>query len=151
MAYRKDGSGSSNWDKFLDGTKTSISASINFTTPGSQNRFYALTTTAGNSVNAALADLIICENAALSDDDIAALASGVSARRYAQDADYLFEFNHGTGDEIGLDGSVLTESGTVTNEESPMLSVAAPMLVNFNAGGGAPAATPKFLTLLGVG
>lgn len=75
VAYRKAASGASAWDKFLDGVKTQISASINFTTPNTTSFITFSATSNLNRLNGQLAEMIIILGA-LSDADIAALAQG---------------------------------------------------------------------------
>lgn len=83
IAYRKDNSGASAWDKFLDGSKTSISASINFTTSIGSSSGNEVTWFAANGGStpvaecaASLAEFGFLWHTALSDSDIANLANG---------------------------------------------------------------------------
>jgi hypothetical protein len=83
VAYRKSATGSSSWDKFLDGVKTEISSSIDFTLPPVSS-FYAL-----NANNAlalcycGLADVALY-NTALADTEIQSLAAGAHPSSLAE-------------------------------------------------------------------
>lgn len=77
IAYRKGGSGSSTWDKFLDGTKTSINSSINFTLGTHSQMVIGAAHDGAAPSNACFAEVIIVP-AALSDADLLALANGAS-------------------------------------------------------------------------
>jgi len=75
VAYRKSAAGSSSWDKFLDGAKTTINSSIAFSLPP-VNTFY--TFNADNFLapcECSLADLVLY-NSALSDTEVQSLALG---------------------------------------------------------------------------
>jgi hypothetical protein len=76
IAYRKAAAGASAWDKFLDGAKTPISASINFSLPPVTS-FYTLNADNGLALcHCSLADVAVYSSA-LSDADIANLAKGL--------------------------------------------------------------------------
>lgn len=78
ICYRKAASGASAWDKFLDGVKTQINASIDFSLPYS-DRIWTFTYVGGaSSVNGALAWLAVWDTA-LTDAEIIALAEGGNA------------------------------------------------------------------------
>ena len=75
IAYRKSASGSSSWDRFLDGVKTNINPSINFTLPA-VGSFYAFNSAAGSTLcNCSLADIALY-NTALADTEVQSLAQG---------------------------------------------------------------------------
>jgi hypothetical protein len=75
VAYRKSASGSSAWDKFLDGVDTGISSAIDFTLPPVSS-FYALNAVNGLALcYCGLADLALY-NSSLSNAEIASLAAG---------------------------------------------------------------------------
>lgn len=86
IAYRKAASGAAEWAKYLDGTKTVINASISFSLSGAAHNHFKLgastsTGTAGDFANIELAEFAVWTSA-VSDDDIAAMADGVSPLFY---------------------------------------------------------------------
>ena len=75
IAYRKSASGSSSWDRFLDGVKTNMNPSINFTLPAASGT-YAFNSGGGGSLcQCSLADIVLYSSA-LADTDIQSLAQG---------------------------------------------------------------------------
>jgi outer membrane protein assembly factor BamB len=75
IAYRKSGSGSSSWDKYLDGVKTNINPSINFTLPATAG-FSAFNAASGGApCRCSLGDVVLYATS-LSDAEIQSLASG---------------------------------------------------------------------------
>lgn len=76
IVYRKTGSGAGAWDKFLDGTKTTINASISFTIIGASGGVFVFTS--GNPLAGALAEVAVWQSA-LTDGNITSLAAGVRA------------------------------------------------------------------------
>lgn len=82
VAWRRAGSGASEWAKFLDGTKTVINASLNFSLPSGANTRISVFNHSMPNVFAFpfggdLMDVIV-ERRAISDGDIAAMAAGAS-------------------------------------------------------------------------
>jgi hypothetical protein len=73
IAYRKSAAGAAAWDKFVDGVKTPINASINFTF-GALTRFYAFNIENLAPANCSLMDVVIYDTAR-PDSEIANLAS----------------------------------------------------------------------------
>jgi len=78
ICYRKDASAASAWNKFLDGTKTQISASIDFTlpTPATDGFIVGDSGGGGDPVDGKFADTVVWD-VALTDEQIAALAKGI--------------------------------------------------------------------------
>jgi len=75
IAYRKSASGSSSWDRFLDGVKTNINPSINFTLPAVSG-FYAFNDAIEQALcYCSLADIALYSSA-LADTEIQSLAQG---------------------------------------------------------------------------
>src|SRR5262249_51822692 len=74
IAYRKSAAGASAGDKFVDGVKTPINASINFS-PGAMTRFYAFNIENLAPANCSLSDIVIYDTAR-PDSEIANLAAG---------------------------------------------------------------------------
>ncbi len=75
IAYRKSAAGSSSWDKFVDGVKTTVNASINFSLP-SASSFYAFNASVGGALcHCSLADIALF-NSSLLDSEIQSLAQG---------------------------------------------------------------------------
>jgi hypothetical protein len=75
VAYRKNASGSSEWDRFLDGVKTEINASINFTLPTVGSFYVFNADNNGALCHCSLTDIALY-NTALLDTDIQILAQG---------------------------------------------------------------------------
>jgi len=75
IAYRKSASGTSSWDRFLDGVKTNINPAINFSLASTAS-FYAFNNSSGQALcYCSLADIALY-NSALADTDIQSLAQG---------------------------------------------------------------------------
>lgn len=92
IAYRKQ-SGTAEWAKYLDGSKTVINASISFSISGAAQNFFFLgassaTGTPGDYANIELADFGVWTSA-VSDADIARMAAGFSAKFFKPN--YLWE------------------------------------------------------------
>lgn len=81
VAYRKSASGASEWAYFLDGTKTVINASINFTLPTGTDRLCMGSAGGSNHCACELADVATWDSS-VSDADMAAMAKGFSSRFY---------------------------------------------------------------------
>ena len=74
IAYRKSAAGASAWDKFVDGVKTPINGSLNFTL-GTMTRFYAFNIENLAPCNCSLSDVVIYDTSR-PDQEIANLAAG---------------------------------------------------------------------------
>lgn len=126
VAYRKGSSGASTWDKFLDGSKTEISASIDFTLPGSLNRmtFFAVQSSAGlivNEANAALQEMATW-TVALTDDRIAALAKGFSPHFFrSSGTDYYPFIGRATAEPNLWRGGGATVTNVIQADHSRMI------------------------------
>ncbi len=75
IAYRKSAPGGSSWDKFLDGVKTEVSASINFTLPPVLSLYALNADNAQALCYCGLADVALYSSA-LADTEIQSLAGG---------------------------------------------------------------------------
>jgi len=135
LAYRKAASGASEWAYFLDGVKTVISASINFTLPGTLSQivlfesFSGTTPTVGNQINAALADVAFF-TVSLSDERIAALADAYAVRGLGIRPAAHWELIGRYSPELDVWGNGnLTVRGTVSVTDHPRIiyPVAQPM------------------------
>ena len=119
IVFRKTGSGAGAWDRFLDGVKTTINASISFTingtTGGPSGAFVP-----SNPFNGALAEIAVWM-AALSDGDIATLSVGVRADTIGTPAVY-WRLNGASGDgeldQIGLAHNLVL-TGTLPSVAHP--------------------------------
>lgn len=129
LAYRKgalNGGGTTTWDKFLDGTKTSIDAAADFRLPATLAAFMALTAAAGAtptfsaSPNGKIGPLGIWD-VALADSHIAALARRVPIHRvYSASRVAHYEMG-GRSPEPNLVGSGggLTNTGCTAADHAP--------------------------------
>lgn len=158
LAYRKGASGASTWDKFLDGTKTAISASIDFTLPSTLNDFTVLGAAAGttptfaNSPNGKIGPVAIW-NVSLSDDEVASLARRQSASRIRPGSQVAYFEMLGRSPEPELSGAALALTNTdCTVADHPPLAPAFGFLGGWQGGfTAAAAAVKRFLSLLNVG
>lgn len=82
IVYRKNASGASVWDKFVDGSKTQISASIDFTLPSTVDRFIVGGAVGGASLYNGTLDEIGWWDTNLSDAEITWLYNGGAGRSY---------------------------------------------------------------------
>ena len=111
IAYRKDASGASAWNYFLDGTKTQISASINFTISSALTRvFVGAQVGAGFPCACDIADLGTW-NTSVDDASIAAMAKGYTGMFFSPTFfwDFVGKNSPETARRGGLD---LTLTGT---------------------------------------
>lgn len=74
VAYRYNGT---TWDKFLDGAKTSISASISFTMPATQNALYLGSSAASSNYYSGSLARYYMSSSALTDGQISAMAGSI--------------------------------------------------------------------------
>jgi len=109
VAYRKAASGASAWDKFLDGSKTSINASITFTLAATDTTQYWARTAGGTACACSLAEFAIW-GAALTDAAIAQLAVDAKPSEYPTPWQYVPLFNSSTA----VNGNAVSEVGTPT-------------------------------------
>lgn len=86
--YKKAASGTAEYAKWIDGSKTVIDASATTTLTGLKTRFYALSAGGVGYVNASMADLAIWEGNVPSDDQITMMSKGLSAAAF--DATYFW-------------------------------------------------------------
>jgi hypothetical protein len=84
VAYRKNAFGASSWDKFLDGNKTQINASIDFTLPSTLDRFVVGAAVGPTSYVNGSIDEVGWWTGALTDEQIAWLYNGGAGRSYAE-------------------------------------------------------------------
>lgn len=83
VAYRKGGSGTSEWAKYLDGAKTVINASISFNLTGATDIFFYLgaASTSSDFANVELARFGVW-NTAVADANIEAMAKGMNPLKF---------------------------------------------------------------------
>jgi hypothetical protein len=98
IAYRKAASGTSAYDKFLDGAKSSINASVAFTLGSTTTSMYLASTAAGSFTACRLAD-VAGYRSALSDEQIAGLAGGNTAL-WCPGMAYYFPFKADLAEKI---------------------------------------------------
>jgi hypothetical protein len=109
IVYRKNAAGSSEWDKFIDGIKTPISSSINFSLAAA-SRFYTFNADNGLALcSCGLADVALY-NSALQDTDVQSLAAGAPPLSLSE-SPVLFWPLTGTSPEIDASGN--NHPGTV--------------------------------------
>jgi hypothetical protein len=82
IVYRKNASGASGWDKFLDGTKTQISASIDFTLSSGVDAFALGAAVGGTNHFSGTLDEVGWWDTNLSDAEVAWLYNSGSGRSY---------------------------------------------------------------------
>lgn len=144
IAYRKDASGSSNWDKFLDGSKTNIGTK-DFTF-GAAEDFYLFAGSFGNELDGSLFDFAIYESA-LTDAEIAILAKGFSTRFLGTKPDYGWELFGRNSPEPDIYNSA--NNLTVTNviyADNPRIIQPYSPFYSFPSAGAPPAANiPEFM------
>jgi hypothetical protein len=122
IAWRKSASGASAYDKFLDGTKTSITASISFTLPTLDHTYLGGAFGDANTVDVSAYRIFILAQA-LSDADIAAEAAGTYAGPSFGAGDGFWVFSGTAGTDSSGNGNNFDNHGvgSVVTNPSPFL------------------------------
>lgn len=124
--WRKAASGSSAWDKFMDGVKTQISAGISFTLPalsgGRTNLFCYSAGTPSATVSGSLADVAFW-GVSLSDADVFWLSRGKRPTQLGHRPTYYWPLDAAGGNEwdrVNGGQNKLAMQGVVTSSADPI-------------------------------
>lgn len=118
IAYRKSASGASAYDKFLDGVKTSINASITFSLPTIDHSYIGAAVTDANGMDSSVYRVFVLDDA-LSDGDIASEAAGTYLGPSFSAGDGYWPFTTFAGTDLSGNGHDFDNHGAGTTVTNP--------------------------------